>query len=99
MANGGSPLPQQRLDALADIMIARALPEIFGKLVVVIQRPGDDLFPVLPVECHARSQIDWGQSVHTLTPRHRAGMFAGLPVYAPRRISLEIQFASGSGLN
>src|SRR6266540_1783026 len=45
-------IPQQRRDILADVVIARALPEILGAAVVVIQRAGGDVFQILPPEGH-----------------------------------------------
>jgi len=37
---------QQRIDVLADIVIARALPEFFSMLVVMFQREIGDFFQV-----------------------------------------------------
>src|SRR6266568_850419 len=45
-------IPQQRRDVLADVVIARALPEIVGAAVVVIQGAGGDVFQILPPEGH-----------------------------------------------
>ena len=38
---------QQRRDILADVVIARAFPEFFGALIVMLQREVGDLFQVL----------------------------------------------------
>ena len=41
---------QQRCDVLADVVIARAFPEILGMPVVVVQREAGDLFQVLRID-------------------------------------------------
>jgi hypothetical protein len=38
--------PQERRDILRDVVVARALPEILGALVVVLQRAPGDVFQV-----------------------------------------------------
>src|SRR6266704_2380257 len=43
---------QQRRDVLADVVIARALPETLGAAIVVIQSAGGDVFKILPPEGH-----------------------------------------------
>ena len=45
---------QERSDVLADVMRARALPELLGALVVMIQREIGDFFQVLRSELHAQ---------------------------------------------
>jgi hypothetical protein len=52
--------PQQRCDVLADVVIARAFPEILRTLVVVSQREVGDFFQILLIQLHglhARSEI------------------------------------------
>src|SRR5438132_13805070 len=46
---------EQRRDVLADVVIARALPEVLRTLVVVVQGPRGDVVQVLPFEGHART--------------------------------------------
>jgi hypothetical protein len=46
---------QQRLNVLADAVIARAFPEIFGTLVIMFQREVSDFFQVLRIQFHVRS--------------------------------------------
>src|SRR5205814_10520314 len=46
---------QQRPDVLADVVIARALPEFFGTLIVMLEREVGDLFQVLRIQVHVRS--------------------------------------------
>src|SRR6266850_2996245 len=41
---------EQRRDIPADVVIARALPEVFGAAVVVVQGPGGDFIQIPPVE-------------------------------------------------
>ena len=43
---------QQRLDVLADVVVARAFPEIFGTLVVMFQHQVGDFFQVLQIQSH-----------------------------------------------
>lgn len=43
---------QQRFDVLADVVIARAFPEIFGTPVVAFQREVGDFFQVLRIQSH-----------------------------------------------
>ena len=45
---------QHRCDVLADVVIARAFPEIFGTLVVMFQREISDFLQVLRVQFHVR---------------------------------------------
>ena len=40
---------QQRCDVLADVVIARAFPELLGTLIIVFQREAGDFFQVLRV--------------------------------------------------
>jgi hypothetical protein len=42
----------QRRDILADVVVARALPEIVRAAVVVIKRTGGDILQILPPEGH-----------------------------------------------
>jgi hypothetical protein len=44
---------QQRSNVLADVVIARPLPEILGMPVVVFQREVGDFFQVLLIQFHA----------------------------------------------
>src|SRR5437588_975317 len=46
---------QQGSNVLADVVIARAFPEIFGVLVVVSQREVSDLFQVSRLQSHIQS--------------------------------------------
>src|SRR5688572_30833723 len=46
---------QQRFDVLADVVIARAFPEILGTPVVVFQREVGDFFQVLRIQSHGLS--------------------------------------------
>ena len=56
---------QQRLDVLADVVIARAFLEIFGTLVVMFQRKVGDFFQVLRIQFHVRSsQTDCAANAH-----------------------------------
>ena len=43
-------LPEQRLDILGDVMLARAVPEAFGKAVVVIDGASRDRFELRRIE-------------------------------------------------
>ena len=43
---------QQRHDILADVVIARAFPEFFGTLIVVLQREAGDFLQVLRMQFH-----------------------------------------------
>src|SRR5882672_6829395 len=45
---------EQRRDVLADIVIARALPEVLGAPVIVIEGPGGDVIQIASLERHAR---------------------------------------------
>src|ERR1700737_1012699 len=47
-------MPQQRLNVLADVVIARAFPEFFGTLIVVLQREAGDFLQVLRMQLHVR---------------------------------------------
>jgi len=56
---------QQRLDVLADVVITRAFPEIFGTLVIMFQREVGDFFQVLRIQFHVRSsQTDCAANAH-----------------------------------
>src|SRR6185436_14058933 len=46
---------QQRFDVLADVVVARAIPEFLGMPVVVLQRDGGNFFQVLRQRCYATS--------------------------------------------
>src|SRR3984957_13464700 len=46
---------QHRRDVLADIVIARACPELFGALVIMFQCKGDYFFKVLRIQFHILS--------------------------------------------
>jgi len=48
---------QQRRDVLADVVIARAFPEISGTLVVMFQREVGDFFQVLRVQFYVLSAV------------------------------------------
>ena len=43
---------QQRRDVLADVVIVRAFPEVFGTLVVIFQGDVDEFFQVLWIQFH-----------------------------------------------
>jgi hypothetical protein len=43
---------QQRLNVLADVVIARAFPEFFGTLIVVLKRAMGECFQVLWIQFH-----------------------------------------------
>ena len=45
---------QQRLDVLADVVIARAFPELFGMQIVMLQREEGDFFQILRIQFHWR---------------------------------------------
>src|ERR1700720_171907 len=45
-------MPQQRVNVLADVVIARAFPEFFGTLIVVLQREAGGFFQVLRMQFH-----------------------------------------------
>src|ERR1700720_2083756 len=47
-------MPQQRLNVLADVVIARAFPELFGMLIIVLQREVGDFLQVLRIQFHLR---------------------------------------------
>jgi hypothetical protein len=47
-------LLQHRCDVLANIVIASAFPEIFGILVVTVQRQVGDFFEVLRIQFHVQ---------------------------------------------
>ena len=51
----GLDVSQQRFDVLADVVIARAFPEIFGAPVVVFQREVGDFSQVLRIQSHGLS--------------------------------------------
>src|SRR6202022_4257806 len=44
----------QRLNVLADVVIARAFPEFFGTLIVVLKREVGDFLQVLRMQFHIR---------------------------------------------
>ena len=49
---------QQRFDVLADVVIARGFPEIFGTPVLVFQREVGDSSQVLRIQSHGLSAAD-----------------------------------------
>src|SRR5712691_3295006 len=48
---------EQRRDVLADIVIARALPEVLGAPVIVIEGPGGDAIQIASLERHIRQKL------------------------------------------
>ena len=48
-------LLQQHLNVLADVVIARAFPEFFGTLIVVLEREAGDFLQVLRMQFHTRA--------------------------------------------
>jgi len=55
---------QQRRDVLADVVVARAFPGIFGTLVIIFQREVGDFLQVLRIQFHVR-----GSHLPTTTAR------------------------------
>src|ERR1700730_7722132 len=45
-------MAQQRVNVLADVVIARAFPEFFGMPIVVLQREAGDFLQVLRMQFH-----------------------------------------------
>ena len=45
---------QQRFNVLADVVMARTFPELFGTLIVMLQRESGDFFQVLWIQFHGR---------------------------------------------
>jgi hypothetical protein len=54
---GALDVPQQRVDVLADVVVARAFPEILRALVVVLQPQVGDLLQLLRIQLRHRRSV------------------------------------------
>src|SRR5450631_3342666 len=64
---------QQRLNVLADVVIARAFPEFFGTLIVVLKRAMGECFQVLGLQFHIHpNRTSWMSRAGTVTLPNRA---------------------------
>ncbi|MNZ51874.1 hypothetical protein D3C78_697040 [compost metagenome] len=62
-------VPQQGIDVLADIVIARALAKVFGDRIVMAEGRGGDLFEVVGRLFHRRAaQAIWIHRIYAMRP-------------------------------
>src|SRR5271169_3830588 len=71
---------QQRLDVLANVVIARAFPELFGTQVVMLQREEGDFFQILWIQFHRRP---YHSKCEAAWPRIRSPSCVNKPAPAP----------------